>query len=306
MYSLLETFIQALRMMSFGFNKKNLRNLDWRISFGHDPSRLMSDWQSYLLFRVILLVSILITAIWSFAQYFLLEASTFYWFIYLTNWGLIIQIIYLSLAVYTTYRSKTFHHTHTSELPLFVKLMWLSYSIILPGSFMIFAMYWLLVFDGTFHPISILSHGLNFIVMALDTFFGSQPYLLFHGIYFISFAVVFLIWSYIHFILQIGNEQNGENYIYSSLNWQHPQSSIYFSLYLVFVITPIINLSFWLCVNKRDEHYKYAKTGSNDINAEICRFESKVVDMQLNSELLRANMIPSVAAQPVILVPRLV
>merc|ERR1712107_111662 len=101
---------------------------------------------------------------------------------------------------------------------------------------------------GTVQLVSCLTHGLNFLVMFLDAVIGSQPYLLLHGLYFMLFAVVYVLWSLIHYALGIGNGL-GDQYIYEALDWDATASTASLGLLIVFVAAPIVNFIFWICVN---------------------------------------------------------
>merc|ERR1712187_508376 len=119
---------------------------------------------------------------------------------------------------YTTYVSSSW--SEEKKLPKSVQIMWMLRAIILPASFLIFAMYWGLVFDGTLHFVSVLTHGFNFVVMLLDAVVGRMPYLLLHGLYFFVFAAAYLVWSLIHYAAGIGDGR-GHLYIYSTLDWDN-------------------------------------------------------------------------------------
>ena len=76
------------------------------------------------------------------------------------------------------------------------------YAIALPGSFMVFLMYWLLVYPAKtpaqkadMHPLAYLTHGANFGVMFVDACVNAQPFNLMSGIYFLMYALTYLAWS---------------------------------------------------------------------------------------------------------------
>lgn len=83
-----------------------------------------------------------------------------------------------------------------------IKLANTSYVIALPGSFLVFVLYWLLVFptrtaaqQRDIHPITVLVHGVNFFVMLVDASINAQPFPLAHGLYFLVYALIYLLWS---------------------------------------------------------------------------------------------------------------
>ena len=246
---------------------EGLGQIDWRRSFGHDSTRCIKDRTAYVGLRAFLFATMLFIIIWSFGQYIVPYGGRDYaygagfWFIYLTHWGLFTEVLYLGLALYTSIQAGKYAapdieqglQNDPPELPGFVKCTWLLYSIVLPISFMIFAMYWGLVFDPskTLHVISVLTHGVNFVVMFIDTVAGSMPYALMHSVYFFAFAFLFLAWSLFHFGVSIKNE-DGEDFIYSSLDWNKGGTPV-LALMIMCVVAPLITLLFWWGVNLCNE-----------------------------------------------------
>merc|ERR1712048_590411 len=110
-------------------------------------------------------------------------------------------------------------------------------------------------FEGTLHFVSVLTHGLNFVVMALDTVVGRMPYLLLHGLYFFGFAAAFLLWSWINYAAGIGDGQ-GNLYIYSTLDWGNANETGSLSAIILLVVSPIVNLIFWIVVLFANQSFK--------------------------------------------------
>lgn len=150
-----------------------------------------------------------------------------YWWIYLTHWGLTLEVVYFGLATYTTYMSDKWPEKPAEgpePIPAYVKWMWVLNGIMLPGSFLIFLMYWGFVFSagaGALRILSMLTHGYNFLAMAVDSAVSSTPYLLLHGIYFLGFATIYLAWTLLHYAVGLTN-QDGERYIYAAIDWNNP------------------------------------------------------------------------------------
>merc|ERR1712113_504717 len=174
-----------------------------------------------------------------------------FWFIYLTHWGLMIETTYLGFAVYTTYASATRwaqEDAADKSLPWYVRAMWLLYAIALPMTFAIVVLYWGLVFNGNVTVLSVCTHGLNFLVMFLDSLVGRMPYLLLHGLYFGLAGFAYLAWSAVPYATGIGNEQGGP-LIYSSLDWGNPEATGKLGAAILLVVFPILNCIFWVFVN---------------------------------------------------------
>eukprot|EP00933_Yihiella_yeosuensis_P036613 TRINITY_DN30376_c4_g1_i1.p1 TRINITY_DN30376_c4_g1~~TRINITY_DN30376_c4_g1_i1.p1 ORF type:complete len:324 (-),score=42.98 TRINITY_DN30376_c4_g1_i1:519-1490(-) len=170
----------------------------------------------------------------------------------------------------------------TDKAPIYVSLSNLLFSIVLPGSFLVFALYWGLVFDGNLHAISVCTHGVNFVVMALDAFVNAQSFKLAHGAYFYIYAIVYLIWTVI--FGAAGGERsctcspynkdepkgcrnmNGDiktddsedkcNYIYGSVNWNAPGSAGSISGAILIIVLPVVLFMFWSLILCR----RYART----------------------------------------------
>lgn len=162
----------------------------------------------------------------------------------------------------------------TDIAPIYVSLCNLTFAIALPGSFLVFALYWGLVFDGKLYILSVFTHGVNFVVMALDAFVNAQSFKLAHGAYFYIFAIVYLMWTAI--FGAAGGERyctcypynkdepkgcsnlNGNiktddledkcNYIYSSVNWNAPGSAGSIAGAILIIVLPIVLFMFWSLV----------------------------------------------------------
>lgn len=235
----------AIDNLDFDASTAAIGMINWRETFGHETNSCFKTRNSYLAFRLVLFLLMLITTILSIVEHVQEGRNVGYWFVYLTHWGLVVELLYLGLGVHTTYMSASWREG--KDLPKSVQVMWMLRAIILPGSFMIFVMYWGLVFDGTLYFVSVLTHGLNFIVMALDTIVGRMPYLLLHGLYFFIFAAAFLLWSVIDYAAGIG-DGNGNLYIYSTLDWSNTSETGSLSAVILLVVAPVVNLIFWILI----------------------------------------------------------
>jgi len=235
----------AIDNLDFDASTEAVGMISWRETFGHETNRCFKTRTSYLAFRIVLFLLMFTTTIYSIVSEPFYQRSIVYWLIYLTHWGLILELLYLGFGVYVTYMSSGW--TEEKKLPKSVQMMWFLRAIILPGSFMIFMMYWGLVFDGTLHFVAVLTHGLNFIVMALDAAVGRMPYLLLHGLYFIGFAAIYLLWSLIDYAASIGDGM-GNSYIYSSIDWGNASKTGSLSAVILLVVSPIVNLLFWIVI----------------------------------------------------------
>jgi len=116
------------------------------------------------------------------------------------------------------------------------------------GFAQVFLLYWLLVFptqDTDLKAISCFTHGVNFIVMLVDGWLSRQPYLISHGIYFLCYCIIYVVWTIIHAVAKIGNEVN-EDYIYASLDWgRNSGKATMYAIAVVIIAGPAVNLFFW-------------------------------------------------------------
>ena len=110
----------------------------------------------------------------------------------------------------------------TAHAPL-AKLTWFMQAVCLPSTFFVFVLYWGLVFDGELQAIACFTHGVNFAVMMADAYASGFPVLLAHALYFMIYAALYLCWTFVHYQSGVGNEK-GEPYIYSAVNWAHPDA----------------------------------------------------------------------------------
>jgi len=166
-------------------------------------------------------------------------AYGYYW-IYLTHITLTLQVIYHALAVALAVKAKNKAEGEESvaydareepgegegapvAVPRLAKLTWFMQAVCLPSTFFVFVLYWGLVFDGELQAIACFTHGVNFAVMMADAYASGFPILLAHALYFMIYAALYLCWTFVHYQSGVGNEK-GEPYIYSAVNWAHPDA----------------------------------------------------------------------------------
>ena len=118
-------------------------------------SRCIESRKSYLVVRLCLFASVLAVFIWSVAH-----VGRCY-LIYLTNQMLIIEVVYLAFAAYTT--ASGLYRAAETTTPWFAKATWVLQDLTLSASFLVFLLYWTLIYDGgTPRPITPFTHGYNF------------------------------------------------------------------------------------------------------------------------------------------------
>lgn len=102
----------------------------------------------------------------------------------LTHWTATYELIYLGFAMMTTYRAlwgSTPDGTG-DQTPWFVSVTWAMQSSVLPISFFVCILYWALVYDPDkgLGVLSVLMHGLNFVLAFADMLLCRQPMYLCH------------------------------------------------------------------------------------------------------------------------------
>jgi hypothetical protein len=214
----------------------------------------------------------LIYSIWEFSQALAITAIwiwTFYeevlksggpecggkFFLFLTHWSLTAQVFYVWLAWFTTLKANAMAYGRATKhlsMPWYAKSTWLLQDILLPTSFMVFVLYFVLIVDWSAPPgvgKAYFTHGLNFLLIILHVFFSQKPYFLVHGIYFLVLSVSYVAFTYVYHLAG-GTSCWGEAFIYAAFDWRKTEATGTLAAMLLFVVAPIVNLLFWLLVSR--------------------------------------------------------
>ena len=218
----------------------------WQKYFG--SSSLVKNRAVYLGVRIFLFVITLAIFVWSLVDAALNDKLRC-WLIYLTHQGLVIELAYLGFAAATT--GACFWYADVDgtpgppvKMPRYCMAAWVLQGIALPGSFLIFVLYWGLVYDGSLHAISVFTHGVNFLIMAADQILSKQPMYLVHGAIFFAYALFFVAWSGVHYASGLKDCENNR-YIYAALNWGKPDAAGRIAALVLLVAAPLLNVVFW-------------------------------------------------------------
>ena len=95
--------------------------------------------------------------------------------------------------------------------------------------------------------------------MAIDQILTNQPVRPWHFVYFIGYAVLYLIWSAIFFVS--GLRCDGERYIYETLNWKKIDQTTLTAAIILLVVCPLVYFSFAVCCRCRTR-----KVETDDLN----------------------------------------
>jgi len=224
---------------------------EWIEIFGSSNNRCcMSNPVIYAVFE--LLSAVFLTAIWieSYRQ-----GCGAIWFAFLTNWSLTIQTIYSWLNLFTTTMAsamKSGKVERVEQIPLYAQVNWFMYDLLIPSTFLVFVLYFGLVVDFDDPPtevISYLTHGANFVLMMTGVFLSKVPYYLIHGIYFFAFSAIYVLFTYVYFLLG-GTNCEGDPYLYEVIQWGNNFDGAKTLVgIIVFIVAPITNCIFWVLVS---------------------------------------------------------
>ncbi|XP_055303658.1 protein rolling stone-like [Sitodiplosis mosellana] len=216
--------------------------------FDHDTvdSFVRSQWQSkaknayYLIYRWLVAVVLVATVIISLYSH-LQESSFSLFFIYLTRWGIILNMIVGILgAVLVTNWHIGYHETilYNKKTPTSFKIYWALHNIALVSAFVITIVYWTILHDSKkgLTLAGVMSHAMNSVIMFIDILIAAYPMRLYHVIQPICFGTCFAVFSYIYHLCG-GVNQQGEHFIYPVLNWATPKKALtYFAAINVLLI----------------------------------------------------------------------
>jgi len=192
-------------------------------------------------FRILLLMSWIGVTSWS-AAYAVQEHESFgRWASYLTHWGLMLELIYLCMAVITSSLAvaSSLPDGSGKATPWFARLTGMLYIMCVVISTLIFILFWTIDFPFSLSsvPITFFCHGFNAVVAWSDLWLVGLPIhasqawapMLF-GMGYVSFSAAYVL--------------HGSPANYTVLDWSaRPLLALAISVGLVFVVIPAIT---WL------------------------------------------------------------
>lgn len=241
------SFLNEFKLRKFGFKHKHLDQF------------YQSQWQSgarsfyYLLFR------------WTWAFFFIsvfiaslvLQLSGGKFFIFLTNWGIIVCLLaQLSGAILATRwyynlgntRSAVMEGKILKEPPTtsrLIKFYWLVHGASLALALVITTVYWIFLHGKMDKPMlypvmSFITHCLNSVFMLVDFWLVAFPVRLLHIIYWMLLPIFFYIFTVIYYLAG-GTDEYGHHYVYPILDWTNPMRAVttfagVFVLYIIYGI----------------------------------------------------------------------
>lgn len=173
------------------------------------------------------------------------------WLIYLTNWTLLFELVYLVLAATLTCVAR-YPNNHSlvvvakgEQTPWFARLAYAMQSVTYIASFFVFILYWVLVYDGSgTSALSIVTHGVNFLVAFVDFLIAGLPFKLVHVWAPLVYGLSYIVFSLMYDLA--GGTSEGDPYIYEVLDWSvNPSRASAIGLGVVFVAFPLLFSIFW-------------------------------------------------------------
>uniref|UniRef100_A0A7S0N942 Uncharacterized protein n=1 Tax=Pyramimonas obovata TaxID=1411642 RepID=A0A7S0N942_9CHLO len=248
-------FLREFRLNQLGYTDV----VGWNDDFTR--SWLIKDRRAFLKVRIALLVLIFALFVWSSLDMGV-DGDYKYWWIYVTHWSLLVELLYFASAVYTQWRAE---EKGEPSGRWWVYLSWILHDIAYPASFFVTVNYWLLVYSPPLRAISTFTHGVNFVVILADTMLSSQAYRLSHGVYFLLYAIVYIIWSLIFHAAKATN-QDGNRYIYSSLDYKEDAGGavVTIAIALIGVLVIILPL-LWMVTYIRTQRSNKSKLANDSM-----------------------------------------
>mmetsp|Transcript_9062 Transcript_9062/g.12020 ORF Transcript_9062/g.12020 Transcript_9062/m.12020 type:complete len:323 (-) Transcript_9062:322-1290(-) len=249
-------------------------------SFGDSPVLCMKKFALYRSFVATYFVALFW---WSWGDMIEGDQAGYFW-IYLTHWTLVMEMIYLILAAVVSLKMPEIQKAARAQLgqegrspstlvspPHLVLVTWVFQHICLVSSLIVFLLYWMLVYtpDRTIYATTVQVHGVNFFFMAVDVLLSGASYRPLHVHAPFLYAFTYLIWSIIFSAAKMNNEL-GDGYIYSSLDWRGAfGTACTIGLIVVFFVVPLLHTLLWWYVS-----IKIFRMGRTDEWMESCLKEA--------------------------------
>lgn len=172
---------------------------------------------------------------------------------YLTHWGHVLSISYFLCSVFLTIclqRRQGAHEVNSYPLRL-VHFTWGLYATVAPLEVGITILYWAAL-SSEFSYVTVMEHGGILCLVLLDGLWVSQiPVRAKQGIFVMIVALLYVAWSVVDYVCDIGNGDWGPVYeddaLYPVLQWnKQPQVAALVSGVVVLVLVPFLFGVVWL------------------------------------------------------------
>lgn len=254
--------MQCLTRCTGEFDLKNINfdadttiaNFNWIDAFGAATNRFNFNYNRFIWYRAISTMVIFASFVQSIKEDAVADCIQ-YWPIYLTRWTLCLALSYSATGLYITYNLQNYPDKYSQTIiPKYVQAHWALQNPAFVTSFMVPIAFWPYCFTSentgvscyvNKEPNTLMVHGINSVLVISDIIISNQPFLLLHGIYPLGVGGLYLLWTYIHHILKIGDckHPNQDYPIYEITDW-NKGFNIYKGI-LVLLGMPIVNFLGW-------------------------------------------------------------
>lgn len=179
-----------------------------------------------------------------------------FWLAYLTNWNVTISTVYLMLSFFNSIIPVAAPTVGQTVVGRRVKFTWITFTIAANIGVLLTLAFWTLVYDGGMTLATLFPHGIIQIAVLLDGFgINAIPIRLRHYLEIIlPFAIIYMVWSYAHSALGIGNPdtededpETNDDLIYEVLDWKaKPDQTAVVAVLLILVLAPVLQIVLWM------------------------------------------------------------
>jgi len=182
----------------------------------------------------------------------------FFYFIFLTNWSFIFEVVYVVILVVAQRMAQQQSFDDAAlradssegvEQPALIRVTMVLFMITQPLSLIVVIMYWTLekpiwkicAVNGGVEPcddwpsyLSVFVHFYDFVLVFGLLLVGKIPYYFSNSLWLILFGLLYVLWTLIHFLLNIGLPETlkceryplNECPIYDAFDWHHPDRAV--------------------------------------------------------------------------------
>jgi hypothetical protein len=207
-------------------------NQHWPLIFG--TSRVISI-TSFLIVRSVLAAGFASVIIADMVRSF----DNGYYFIYLTDWSIIVETLYLWLAVFTTFQARRLGtlSTSTDKMPCYVRAMYWLWSLAMPIVICVSLAYWTLLNPlWALEPVNFITifvHFLNMVFLCVELYLSRNAFHLKLATFsFLAYCWLYVGWTVIHFFAKVGTFAPCGTYprdecpIYTPIDWHAPGQTL--------------------------------------------------------------------------------
>ncbi|CAE8598993.1 unnamed protein product, partial [Polarella glacialis] len=205
-----------------------------------------------------------------------------YFFIYLSHWSLIFEVVYVVALLYCNVVSVgdlPLQSATKREMPYLLNATLALFALAQPLSFIAMVLYWTvenpiwkLTAETMPDYLGFFAHGLDWVLMTVSLLTGRLPYHCAMSGWVLQFTGLYLVWSGIHFFLRIGTYGGCVRFvqtecpIYNALDWHTPGSALKLVALIQLVIIPATISLYLVMVKLRDKNDPQADLRMMDQN----------------------------------------